>query len=447
MTDGGPERRRSRRAPSRSALLALAAWFGLVGVAVSRGEILIVLCALFLAAGLLAWSRAPQDDRLAPPEGGDDREPDRDLIAAVPVPVIVVDGRAVVVSANGEARAAVPGLRPGHPLAFAVRAPDVLEAVREVLATGEPRDVEYGGRTPAERTFLVRLRLAPTRRRALPAGQGSTRGMAGGAAAIMLFHDLSAERRLETMRADFIATASHELRTPLASLSGFIDTLQGPARDDAAARTRFLAIMRSQATRMTRLVDDLLQLSRVESRAHAAPSTPLDLGPLVQHMVEIMAPLVRERSVSLQVDVGPGPLDVPGDRDELLRVVENLVENAVKYGGGAPVEVSVRRLQQEGWIELAVRDRGPGIAPEHLPRLTERFYRVEVAESRAQGGTGLGLAIVKHIVGHHRGRLLIESELGLGTHVRVRLPTASPADPDSVMQPSSSRHRSALPEG
>jgi two-component system phosphate regulon sensor histidine kinase PhoR len=223
------------------------------------------------------------------------------------------------------------------------------------------------------------------------------------------------------MRVDFIATVSHELRTPLASLAGFIDTIAGPARNDAAARERFLGIMRDQAGRMTRLVDDLLQLSRVELNEHLPPTDAVDLGALVAHMAEIMAPLARERGVSIRLDIAKDLPNVRGDRDQLLRVAENLIENAMKYAGRGDVVVRVR--QEEGRaVALSVADQGPGIAPEHIPRLTERFYRVDEAESRARGGTGLGLAIVKHVVGRHRGRLSIESELGKGTTVRIQLP-------------------------
>ena len=233
------------------------------------------------------------------------------------------------------------------------------------------------------------------------------------------------------MRADFVANASHELRTPLATLSGFIDTLQGPARDDAAARERFLAIMEAQATRMARLIDDLLSLSRIELNAHVRPVTPVDLAALVRQVVDALQTLARDRGVEIAVTAPPKPLIVPGDRDELVRLFENLIENALKYGGsGKRVAVALSRgAAADGAAEaiVAVRDYGPGIAAEHLPRLTERFYRVDVAGSRAQGGTGLGLALVKHILNRHRGRLAIESKAGEGATFTVRLPLAMPA--------------------
>jgi two-component system phosphate regulon sensor histidine kinase PhoR len=219
------------------------------------------------------------------------------------------------------------------------------------------------------------------------------------------------------------------LRTPLASLIGFIDTLQGPARDDPAARKRFLDVMRGQAARMARLIDDLLHLSRLELHAHVAPSQSLELSALVAETVAVLAPLARERGVEIVLDLERTPVLIMGERDEMIRMVENLIENAIKYGGtGARVEVALSRGSDDGLrrVELNVRDHGPGIAPEHLPRLTERFYRVDTAASRSQGGTGLGLAIVKHIVGRHRGRLAIESTVGAGTLVRITLPEHVP---------------------
>jgi two-component system phosphate regulon sensor histidine kinase PhoR len=226
------------------------------------------------------------------------------------------------------------------------------------------------------------------------------------------------------MRADFVANASHELRTPLAALSGFIETLQGSARDDTKARERFLAIMREQARRMARLIDDLLSLSRIELNAHRRPDAPVDLIPIVRQVVDGLQTLARDRGVAIEVEADDA-LMVLGDRDELVRLFENLVENALKYGApGKRVDIKLTRgATADGQDEavVSIRDYGPGIAPEHLPRLTERFYRVDVRESRAQGGTGLGLALVKHILNRHRGRLSIESAPGAGATFVVHL--------------------------
>jgi len=246
----------------------------------------------------------------------------------------------------------------------------------------------------------------------------------------MTFHDLTPLRRVEEMRADFVANASHELRTPLAALSGFIETLQGSARDDAKARERFLAIMREQAHRMARLIDDLLSLSRIELNAHRRPDTLVDLVPIVRQVVDSLETLARDRGVAVNVEAA-NALTVLGDRDELVRIFENLVENALKYGApGKRVDIKLgasMSAENEPEAQVSIRDYGPGIAPEHLPRLTERFYRVDVKESRAQGGTGLGLALVKHILNRHRGRLTIESAPGAGASFTIHLPTAATA--------------------
>ncbi len=342
------------------------------------------------------------------------------VLAHIPDPVILVDQRTLVVEANAAARVLLPGLKTGHPLSFALRSPDVLSAIDKVLGVGAPLRIEYSERIPTERTFEVHI--GPL--------SSDEAGISFGPGVVLFFRDLTSARRLEAMRADFVANASHELRTPLASLLGFIETLQGPARDDPKARERFLAIMREQAQRMKRLIDDLLSLSRIEMRAHVAPTGIVDLRSITSQMIETLSPLARERGVMIHSRLPDHAVPVLGDRDELLRVLENLIENAAKYGGsGGRVDVELAHLagsDQEGQprVVLSVQDYGPGIAPEHLPRLTERFYRVDVAQSRDKGGTGLGLAIVKHIVNRHRGHLDISSEPGQGARFSVILPEA-----------------------
>jgi two-component system phosphate regulon sensor histidine kinase PhoR len=236
----------------------------------------------------------------------------------------------------------------------------------------------------------------------------------------MTFHDLTPLRRVEEMRADFVANASHELRTPLAALSGFIETLQGSARDDAKARERFLPIMQEQARRMARLIDDLLSLSRIELKEHVHPTEDVRLDSVLSEVVDTLTPLALECKTKIEIE-GLSRVLVAGDRDELIRVFENLIENAVKYGqSGGRVEVSL--VDGDRAVSVTVRDYGPGIAPEHLPRLTERFYRVDVVESRQKGGTGLGLALVKHILNRHKARLMVRSELGAGASFEVVFP-------------------------
>jgi two-component system phosphate regulon sensor histidine kinase PhoR len=237
-------------------------------------------------------------------------------------------------------------------------------------------------------------------------------------ATLITLRDQTEARRVERLRVDFIANASHELRTPLASLVGFIETLQGSAHDDAKARDRFLAIMGEQGRRMARLIEDLLSLSRIEQKQHVRPETVVDLAQTTRSVVDALTPMAEDLGVEIRLSAAE-PVMVAGDRDELLRVAENLIENAIKYGVRADseavgaVEVSVSMTEKEA--SLSVRDYGHGIAPEHLPRLTERFYRVDATQSRAKNGTGLGLAIVKHILTRHRGRLTITSRVNQGS--------------------------------
>jgi two-component system phosphate regulon sensor histidine kinase PhoR len=244
---------------------------------------------------------------------------------------------------------------------------------------------------------------------------------------LLVFRDVSDMRAGESMRRDFVANVSHELKTPLTALTGFIETLQGPARDDPAAQDRFLRLMAQETARMNRLVSDLLSLSRLEGQSRRRPKERIDLMPILRETIEAMEPGASGEGVALSLE-GPETAPAPGDADQLVQVVTNLVENAVKYGARpGTVRVAVARIEREPVIrgpawKLVVADDGVGIEPEHIPRLTERFYRVDTGRSREEGGTGLGLAIVKHIVNRHRGRLRIESEPERGTRVSVVLP-------------------------
>jgi two-component system phosphate regulon sensor histidine kinase PhoR len=335
------------------------------------------------------------------------------VISGMPDPVVVLDQDGRVIAFNAEATALAPALRRGEPASIALRMPELVEAIRAVSTTGKAQRIEFSARLPSPRfseAFISPITLAQP-------------GRAG--IVVITVHDLTPIRRVEEMRADFVANVSHELRTPLAAITGFIDTLQGPARDDPAARERFLGIMQAQAWRMARLIDDLLSLSRIELRAHQRPDTPVDLVPIVRQIVDGLQTLARDRDVVLEVTAPAEPLMVLGDRDELTRLFENLIENGLKYGAsGKRVDIALAPVvasDGQGEARVSVRDYGPGIAAEHLPRLTERFYRVDVGESRAQGGTGLGLALVKHILNRHHGRLSIESREGEGATFTVRL--------------------------
>jgi two-component system phosphate regulon sensor histidine kinase PhoR len=337
------------------------------------------------------------------------------VLTALPEPAVIVDQKEEVVALNNEASALAPTLRRNEPVSLGLRVPEVLDVIRRVRSTRTAQRVEFFQRVPVERWYeaaAVPLALPPEK--------------VGADLLLLILRDQTPLRRVEEMRADFIANASHELRTPLAALSGFIDTLRGPAREDAAVRERFLAIMQSQAARMARLIDDLLSLSRIELNAHLRPEKEVDLVGIVRQVADGLQPLAQERSVAIEITGATSPLIVLGERDEMIRVFENLVENALKYAAsGKRVTIELTRpaaTAEKPEARVAILDYGPGIAPEHLPRLTERFYRVDVAESREQGGTGLGLALVKHILNRHGGCLTIESALGHGATFTVHLP-------------------------
>lgn len=335
-----------------------------------------------------------------------------EILDALTDPVILIDSRKVVVRANAAAHKAWTGLANDIPLSFTLRMPDLIEAVDHVLAQGGSQSGEMIERAPVERVYQFDVTGLVN---------SAKRGERGIAAAILIFRDLTEAKRLDQMRADFVANASHELRTPLASLLGFIETLQGPAKSDPAALTRFLEIMRTQAKRMARLIDDLLSLSRVEMSQHRQPVDTVNLDLVIRQMADTLKPMADERGITITLDLPDNASWVQGDRDELLRVVENLVENAIKYGR-AKGHVTIALKRQADTHCMSVIDDGLGIPAEHLPRLTERFYRVNETASRENGGTGLGLAIVKHIVNRHRGKLSIESEPDRGSTFKVILP-------------------------
>jgi two-component system phosphate regulon sensor histidine kinase PhoR len=370
------------------------------------------------AAAMLALRSVRTQDRSAQPivsvQTGDDLL--RTFIAGLPDPVLALDRDGRVIALNERARALAPALRQGEPVSFALRMPELIEAIVRASRDGEEQRVVYSERVPVDRWYETVV--TPVKRQAAAHSPDLV---------LMTFHDLTPLRRVEEMRADFVANASHELRTPLAALLGFIETLQGSAREDPKARERFLSIMQEQARRMARLIDDLLSLSRIELNAHRRPDTPVDLVPIIRQVSDGLESLARDRGVTVDIE-NASAMTVLGDHDELVRVFENLVENALKYGAaGRRVDIKLgpgSSAEGEPEARVSVRDYGPGIAPEHLPRLTERFYRVDVTESRAQGGTGLGLALVKHILNRHRGRLSIESAPGAGATFIVHLPTA-----------------------
>ena len=332
------------------------------------------------------------------------------LLAAVPQPMLLVAPDARVLALNAPARAVLGEVEGRHFLTV-IRQPEPVALLERVLAGGE------GG--------TARWRVTGPGRDLVYRGLVSRVGPHGAALA---WEDMSDLEQAADMRRDFVANVSHELRTPLTALLGFIETLRGAARDDAGARERFLGIMEREALRMNRLVGDLLSLSRVEAEERVRPRGRVDLAMLAASVLATLRGVAESAGVTVTLQSAPGLPHVPGDPDQLTQVLHNLVENAIKYGGtGSLVEVTLSRLDHDAQLRgpalsACVIDHGEGIDAIHLPRLTERFYRVDSHRSREKGGTGLGLAIVKHIVNRHRGRMRIDSLRGKGSRFEVLLP-------------------------
>ena len=335
---------------------------------------------------------------------------------AVPDPMIFIGPRGTVDLTNPAAETLFGGWIGGRSYVTALRQPALLGQVEDVLRNSTAAETRYT-KTDQTGETLFRVVISPV--------SAQEAGLSG---VLLHFTDITHLREAEEMRRDFVANVSHELRSPLTAVLGFIETLRGPARDDPAARDRFLSIMEEQALRMNRLVGDLLSLSRVESEEKMRPSDDVDLTDVVNGVIASLRRQAEGQGSALELEVEPGDYVIRGDRDQLTQVLTNLAENALKYGGaGRPVTfrlaIGEGRGSMRGPIVRAeVIDRGDGIGPLHLPRLTERFYRVDSHRSREMGGTGLGLAIVKHIVNRHRGRLRIQSEPGVGSTFSVVLP-------------------------
>ncbi|HEX8569528.1 MAG TPA: ATP-binding protein [Caulobacteraceae bacterium] len=344
-----------------------------------------------------------------------------------------------VLAANRAARDLLRIPAEGAPLVHAMRDPEVLEVVDESLFGGVAGSARWASGGVDERLW-----------RALSTPVGGDDGRL----ALLVLHDETDARLAERTRADFMANASHELRTPLASLAGFIETLRGHAREDPEARERFLMIMADQTNRMSRLVDDLLSLSRIELNEHVPPSGVVDLAATIVDVADALGPLAKEGGVALRTKLPPPRSAwVSGDRDQIVQVVQNLIDNALKYsprGGAVVVEVTPgftpdalaaermegaariplltpARTAEHRYVAIRVTDQGPGMDREHLPRLAERFYRVGGQKSGARPGTGLGLAIVKHVVNRHRGGLAVESAPGVGSAFTVYFPVSGDA--------------------
>lgn len=346
------------------------------------------------------------------------------IIDAVPEPMLCIAANGDIAASNPAARSLFGSWIDGRSYATVLRQPGLLGKIEATQAGGPAAETRFHMTDQAGETqFRVRLTpLEDTRQVPLPVP------------ILLHFTDITHLREAEELRRDFVANVSHELRTPLTAVLGFIETLRGPAKNDPAAQDRFLGIMEDEARRMNRLVSDLLSLSRVEGQERVRPSDDVDLRAVLDGVIAAMRPTAEEQGIALDLtstlaaETG-GAAMVKGDRDQLMQVFLNLTENALKYSGtNKPVTLHLSLENGSGSLKgpvmrVDVIDRGDGIDSLHLPRLTERFYRIDTHRSRAMGGTGLGLAIVKHIVNRHRGRLRIHSEKGLGSTFSVLLPT------------------------
>ncbi len=343
------------------------------------------------------------------------------LFDSLPGPTFLLNAQRRITRVNRAARLLFGEKLRDRDLATVLRNPPLLDAVERAMQGGPGDAVEFALPGGPDGTFRAVIEPLPK-----PAVDGTL--------AVVALHDVTELKRVERMRADFVANASHELRTPLAALLGFIETLQGPAKDDADARERFLGIMHEQAGRMSRLVADLLTLSRIELSEHSRPQGQADLGAILKRVAEALEIQARNKRMHVVVDF---PMDLPavnGQDDELSQIFQNLIDNAIKYGrDGTDVEIKAcvaadpppsYAERSARAVAVSVRDRGEGIARENLPRLTERFFRIDTARSRRLGGTGLGLAIVKHSINRHRGALAIDSTQGEGSTFTVYLPAA-----------------------
>ena len=409
-------------------VIAAAALFWLVMLFATDLSPVVALAGFFAITVAAIWVLPPGGK--TPQPASPERRPARRwpdtgmklLLDGMEEPAFLTDADGTLRYQNAAAATEFGAARIGDPLAFRLRVPEILDAVQRAGSGENLPPVRFVERGASERHFVVRC--SPLR---VPRPEPRRRPDF----VLLRFRDESEAVRLDRMRSDFIANASHELRTPLASLTGFIETLLGPARRDEVNRERFLTIMLEQARRMGRLIDDLMSLSRLEMKAHVRPTGAVDLVEVLPAVADMLAPVAATRTSTVVVENGLASAPVAGDRDELTQIFANLVENAVKYGrdGGRIVLALIEETGDDGrrGFLASVIDDGPGIAAEHLPRLTERFYRVDAARSREQRGTGLGLAIVKHIVNRHQGRLVIRSEVGVGTTVNVWLPLRSAA--------------------
>ena len=393
---------------------------GAIIALMDRQGVWIAAAAVVIIAAIALFAGSRVRGRALEPLGAGGQSPSllsqlaREVFERLPDPLMLLDASGRALFANDAMRAIIGTDVERKHVSMLLRTPSVLAAVTRTAETGEPASADFTFRVPVERhyqAYVLRTQSEPR-------------------LTALLLHDMTAIRRAEQARADFVANASHELRTPLAAVAGFIETLRGHAKDDAEAREKFLSIMSVEAGRMRRLIDDLLSLNRIELNEHVPPSGRVDLAGVVRDAAAALTPLAQADRITVAVDAPPELPPVIGARDELIQLFQNLLHNAIKYGkpsGHVWVKLGTSPARRGLFVCASVKDDGEGIPRDAIFRLTERFYRVDVKRSREKGGTGLGLAIVKHIVSRHQGRLQIESEAGEGSTFTVILPAADAA--------------------
>ena len=381
----------------------------------------LLACSLVFLAAIVVPRRARLTRNELPNAGKANVWPDTSLkrfAEALPDPCLIVDRRAILRYRNGAAASEFPASSVGDPVAFSLRNPTLLNTIDKAISADTRVVGEFHSTVPAQNWYQISVTpLEPKKPNVGPTKRSELM--------VVTIVSQTAQRKNDQMRADFVANASHELRTPLTSLIGFLDTLRGPAANDEAAREKFMGIMHAQAERMSNLIDDLLSLSRIELRQHMRPTTQTDIRAISKEAIEFLQPQAKQEDVEVNFTCDLEDTNITGDRGELMQVMTNLIENAIKYGAvGKKIDVKLAAcaLHTNHKVMVEVIDYGQGIPAEHVPRLTERFYRVDAESSRRKKGTGLGLAIVKHIITRHRGDLQIASTVGKGTKVSLCLP-------------------------
>lgn len=420
MTDENNSKNPAQAEPyGTTTLILLTIVIFAVAVFIMPDLALLLFCAFVLSLGVITYLRSDTDqDKIGRSQAIGQNSQVRQnitaqsvLIDALQFPAYILDHKGSVIYANKSSHSVFGQINTSDRIFIRFRQPQLRQLIKKALREQISLTTEYNEPIPDDKWFGVEIS---------PMVEHDKKNLKPNY--LLGFHDLTEAKKIDQMRSDFIANASHELRTPLASLSGYIETIKGPARKDEKAIDRFTDVMLDQSQRMTRLVNDLLSLSRIEMQSHVKPSETIDLDEVVTSVVVSLESVAKQLNVNIEFN-SIGSVSILGDRDGLLQVFENLIENACKYGEeGGKVIVAIELDEAEKQVTVSVQDFGPGIALEHQHRITERFYRVDVARSREKQGTGLGLAIVKHILNRHSTRLYVESKPEKGARFYINFP-------------------------